>query len=153
MEEVCGKLQADIPQCMYDSRIDEMVREFEYRLRSQGMDLKTYLQYAGMDLEAFRKTFADQAKNQVETRLALEKIVELEKITPSQEELDEEYGKIAKQYGMEADKVKEILPAKEITMNLAMGKALDLVRDSAVITEIPEELKPQEKESSEGKAE
>ena len=81
-----------------------------------------------------------QAKSQVQTRLALEKIVELEQITPTQEELDEEYGKIAKQYGMEADKVKEILPAKEITMNLSMGKALDLVRDSAVITEVPEEL-------------
>ncbi|HIX65642.1 MAG TPA: trigger factor [Candidatus Anaerotruncus excrementipullorum] len=140
MEAVCQKLQAEIPQCMYDSRIDEMVQEFEYRLRSQGMDLKTYLQYAGTDMDAFRSSFAPQAKSQVQTRLALEKIVELEQITPTQEELDEEYGKIAKQYGMEADKVKEILPAKEITMNLSMGKALDLVRDSAVITEVPEEL-------------
>ena len=154
MEAVCQKLQAEIPQCMYDNRIDEMVREFEYRLRSQGMDLDTYLKYSGADLEAFRKSFAPQAKTQVETRLALEKIVELEQITPTQEELDEEYGKLAKQYGVEVDKLKAALPVKEISMNLSMGKALDLVRNSAVITEIPEELsKPQEKAEPSEKAE
>ena len=89
---------------------------------------------------ALRDSFRPQAERQVKVRLALEKIAQLENIQPTDEDLDAEYEKIAKSYEMEADKVKEILPAKEITMNLSMGKALDLVRDSAVITEVPEEL-------------
>ena len=139
MEAVCEKLVADIPQCMYDSRIDEMLRDFDYRLQSQGMNLQTYLQYTGMDMDAFRKTFQPQAESQVKTRLALEKIVELEGIKPSDEEIAAEYEKIAKQYNMEADKVKGFLPEKDITLNLAMNKAIDLVRESAVVTEQKDE--------------
>lgn len=145
MDAVCEKLVADIPQCMYDSRIDEMVRDFEYRLQSQGLNLPTYLNYAGTDMEGFRKGFAPQAESQVKTRLALEKIVELEKIEPTAEEIAAEYDKLAKNYNMEADKLKGILPEKEIAQNLSMGKALDLVRDSAVVKEIKEETAKEEK--------
>lgn len=145
MDTVCEKLVADIPQCMYDSRIDEMVRDFEYRLQSQGLNLPTYLQYAGTDMDGFRKGFVPQAESQVKTRLALEKIVELEKIEPTAEEIAAEYDKLAKNYSMEADKLRNIVPEKEIAQNLAMGKALDLVRDSAVVKEIKEEPAKEEK--------
>ena len=145
MDTVCEKLVADIPQCMYDSRIDEMVRDFEYRLQSQGLNLPTYLQYAGTDMDGFRKGFVPQAESQVKTRLALEKIVELEKIEPTAEEIAAEYDKLAKNYSMEADKLRNIVPEKEIAQNLAMGKALDLVRDSAVVKEVKEEPAKEEK--------
>lgn len=135
MEEVCNKMKADIPDCMYESRINEMIRDFEYRLQSQGMDLQHYLQYTGMEMEAFRKTFRAQAEAQVQTRLALEKIVELEKIEPTAEEVEAEFLNIAQQYKMEVEKVKKIVPNSDIKAGLAMNKALDIVRENAKIKE------------------
>ena len=139
MEAVCAKMTVDIPQCMYERRIDEMVREFEYRLQSQGLNLQTYLQYAGMELESFRKTYAAQAEAQVKTRLALEKIAELEKLAATEEEINGELLKIAGNYNMDVERVRKIVSPEDVAHNLAMGKALDLVRDSAVITEVKEE--------------
>ena len=145
MEAVCAKMTVDIPQCMYERRIDEMVREFEYRLQSQGLNLQTYLQYAGMELESFRKTYAAQAEAQVKTRLALEKIAELEKLAATEEEINGELLKIAGNYNMDVERVRKIVSPEDVAHNLAMGKALDLVRDSAVITEVKEEAAPAEK--------
>ncbi len=145
MELVAEKMVAEIPDCMYEARVDEMVRDFEYRLQSQGMDLKTYLQYTGMELSSFRKTFLAQAQAQVKTRLALEKIVELEKIGATQEEIDKELEALAKNYGMELDKIKSVVSVKEVSKSIAMNKALDLVRESAVIKEVSENADQQEK--------
>ncbi|MGI5967352.1 MULTISPECIES: trigger factor [Anaerotruncus] len=139
MEAVVAKMQADIPQCMYDHRVDEMIRDFDYRLQSQGMNLQTYLQYTGMELASFRKTFAEQAEAQVKTRLALEKIVAIEGIEPTAEEYDAQIEKIAKNYNMKADEVKQYIPEKEIKLELALNKAIDLVRDAAVIKEVKDE--------------
>lgn len=138
MEEVANKMVADIPECMYENRINDLIREFEYRLRSQGLNLADYLKYTGSNMEAFRATYRPQAEAQVKTRLALEKIVELENIVATQEELDEEFAKIAKNYGMDVEKVKGMLPEKEIASGIAMNKALDLVRDTAVVKEVAE---------------
>ena len=135
MEAVANKMVVDIPECMFESRVDEMLRDFEYRLQSQGMDLKNYLQYTGMELDAFRKTFRPQAEAQVKTRLALEKIVELEKIEPTSDEVEAEFLNIAQQYKMEVEKVKGIVPASDIKSGLAMNKALDIVRENAKISE------------------
>ena len=138
MEEVANKMVADIPECTYENRINYLIREFEYRLRSQGLNLADYLKYTGSNMEAFRATYRPQAEAQVKTRLALEKIVELENIVATQEELDEEFAKIAKNYGMDVEKVKGMLPEKEIASGIAMNKALDLVRDTAVVKEVAE---------------
>lgn len=135
MEAVANKMVVEIPECMFESRVDEMLRDFEYRLQSQGMDLKNYLQYTGMELDAFRKTFRPQAEAQVKTRLALEKIVELEKIEPTSDEVEAEFLNIAQQYKMEVEKVKGIVPTSDIKSGLAMNKALDIVRENAKISE------------------
>lgn len=138
METVCGNMKVDIPRCMFDERIDEMVREFELRLRSQGMDLPTYLKYAGMELDAFRKTYEASAQEQVRTKLALQKIVELEKIEPTEEDVEKQYEELSHSYGMDVAKVKQLLSVETLKENIAMGKALDLVRDSAVVKEVKE---------------
>ncbi len=135
MDAVITKLEANIPQVMIENRIDDMVRDFEYRLQSQGLNLQTYLQYTGMELESFRKTFAEQGERQVKVRLALEKIAELEALAVSEEDLETEYTRLAGLYNIEADKVKGFLPASELTKDLLANKAIDVVRDSAVITE------------------
>ena len=141
MEAVVGKMEADIPACMFENRISDMVQEFEYRLQSQGLNLQTYLQYSGQTMEQFREGFRAQAESQVKTRLALEKIVALEKIEATEEELNQEFEKIAKNYGMEVEKVKGFVPVEEISGGIAMNKALDLVRDSAKIKEVKAEEK------------
>ncbi|MCI8650300.1 MAG: trigger factor [Anaerotruncus sp.] len=156
MELVAQNMTVDVPECMYETRITDLIREFEYRLRSQGLNLQTYLQYSGNDMETFRATYRDQAVTQVRTRLALEKIVEQEKLEATQEEMDVEFEKLGKAYGMTADKVKEILPAKEVIGGITMNKALDLIRDSAVITEVKaqeEQKKPARKPRAKKKTE
>lgn len=127
--------KAEVPEAMYTHRVDDSVRDFDYRLQSQGLNLQMYMQYTGMDMDAFRAGFREQAEKQVKLRLALEKIVKLENIEPSEEEIEAEYAKCADQYKMDVERVKKLIPAKELAKDLAVGKAMELVKDSAVITE------------------
>ena len=132
---VIENMEGEIPQCMFENKINEMVNDFSYRLQSQGMNLDLYLHYTGSTMEAFRATFQESAERQVKIRLALEKIAEVENLTATPEDIEAEYEKIAKNYGLEAQKVKGLLPEKEIAKDVTVNKAIDLVRDSAVVTE------------------
>ena len=129
------KLDAEIPQPMFDAETENFVRDFDNRLRMQGLDLKTYFQYTGLNLDAMRTQMAPQAERQVKTRLALEKIVELEKIVPTEDEINEEFDRIAKAYNMELDKVKEMVDLAMVTADVSVKKAVDLVKEKAVVTE------------------
>ena len=102
-----------------------------------------------MEMDSFRKTFAEQSERQVKVRLALEKIVELEKIEVEQEAADAEMQKLAEQYQIDLDKVKMIIPEEEIKKDLAVNKAIDMIRDTAKVTEVADEP---EKEKTEKKA-
>lgn len=135
IEQLVEGLKAEIPEAMFERRMDESVREFEQRLQSQGLNLDTYLQYTGMDMEAFRKGFREQAEKQVKVRLALEKIAALESISPTDEEIEAEYNKFAEQYKLEIEKIKAFIPRAELVKDLAVGKAMDLVKESAEISE------------------
>ncbi len=125
-------LKGEIPEAMYNNRVDESVRDFGYRLQSQGLDLDTYLKYTGMDMDSFRKGFREQAEKTVKVRLALEKIVELENIEPTAEEIDAEFAKYAEQYKMEVEKIKSFIPETELKKDLAVSKAMELVKANAV---------------------
>ena len=131
------KLNAEIPEPMYVAETENFVRDFDGRLRMQGLDLKTYFKYTGLDLDALRKQMRPQAERQVKTRLALEKIVELEGIKPTDDEIAAEYDRIAKAYNMELDKVKEMVDAKAVGQDVAVKKAVDLVKEKANIEEKP----------------
>ena len=133
IDAVIANMKAEIPECMFENATDDMVRDFEGRLTQQGMSLDIYLQYTGMDMDAFRKTFREQAEKQTKIRLALEKIAQNENIAATAEEIDAEYNKIAESYQIEADKIKTFIPSEEIEKDLAMQKAIDFVRDNAVI--------------------
>ena len=132
---VIENMEGDIPQCMYDNKINEMVNDFSYRLQSQGMSLDLYLHYTGSDMKSFRETFQESAERQVKIRLALEKIAEVENLTATPEEIDAEYEKIAKNYGIDVSRVKGVLPEKEVIKDVTVNKAIDLVKDSAEVTE------------------
>lgn len=133
VDQLVDGLKAEIPEAMFENRVNESVRDFEYRLQSQGLNLDTYMQYTGMDMESFRKGFREQAEKHVKIRLALEKIASLENIVPTDEELETEYTKYAEQYKQELDRIKAMIPAKELSKDLAVGKAMDIVKDSAVV--------------------
>ncbi|MEG6572372.1 trigger factor [[Clostridium] cellulosi] len=135
VEQIIGSMKAEIPEVMFERAIDNMVNDFNYRLQMQGMNLKTYLHYAGMEMDEFRKTFREQAERQVKMRLALEKIVANEKFEVTDEDLDAEYKKLAGQYGIDAEKIKNIINADDLKKDIAVNKAIDFVRDNAVITE------------------
>ena len=135
IDTVIANMTAEIPEVMFEHRVDDSIRDFEYRLQMQGMNLETYLQYTGMELASFRKTFREQAEKQVKIRLALEKIVELEKIEPNDEKIEEEYKKLAENYGMELEKVKSLLPQADLAKDLAVNMAIDLIKESAEISE------------------
>ncbi|WP_195983504.1 trigger factor [Clostridium sp. D33t1_170424_F3] len=135
IDKLVELVQGEIPEAMYQNRINEDIREFAYRLQSQGLNLDTYLQYTGMDQEGLRSSFRPQAERQVKVRLALEKIAALENIQPSDEEIEAEFEKIAKGYEMEVEKVKAFIPQEDLVKDIAVGKAIQLVRDNAVVTE------------------
>lgn len=135
MDEMVGKMKAEIPEVMYERRIDEIAREWVSRTR---IDIKDYLKYTGMTMQQFRANFREPAKRQVELRLALEKIADLENIVVSQEDLDKEYADLAEQYKMDVEQVKNAIPVDTLTTDIKIEKALELVKDSAVIEEVKE---------------
>lgn len=139
IDQLVENLKAEIPQAMYENKINEDIREFGYRLQSQGLDLDKYMQYTGMDKDSIRKQFQSQAERQVKVRLALEKIAQLENIEPSDEEIEEEFTKLAKSYEMDIEKVKSFIPKNELIKDIVVEKAINLVRDSAVIIDSPKE--------------
>ena len=133
VEKVLEKVEGEIPEAMYDNEVNTMLREMDMRLRSQGMDLNTYMQYTGMNPESVKEMYLPEAQKRVKMRLALEKIVKLENITATEEEIDAEYSRLAEAYQMEADKVKEVLPLDAISQDLAVEKAMKFVKDNAKI--------------------
>ncbi len=152
IDKLVSLLQAEIPEAMFRNQIDDDLRDFSYRLQTQGMNLQNYMKYTGLDDEGVRKQFRPQAERQVKLRLALEKIAELEKIQPSDDDVESEYKKIAESYKTDMEKVKKAIPRENIAKDLGVEKAFGLVRDSAVVTEAePAQEKPAG-EDKDGKA-
>ena len=129
------KLEADIPEAMFENETENFVRDYDSRLRMQGLDLATYFKYTGLDLDALRKQMRPDAERQVKTRLALEKIAALENIEVTEEETEAEYARLATAYGMEADQVKAAVPADALAEDLKVKKAVDFVKENAVVTD------------------
>lgn len=140
------KLTADIPQAMIEGQIDSIVQDFSYRVQMQGMTLDQYLKMTGTEMGAFRAMFQGQAERQVKSRLALEKVAELENIAISDKELDEEYAKMAEQYKMDVEKVKSIVAADALAADLKVSEALELVKKNA------KAIKPAAKKKAEDEA-
>ena len=150
VQQIVDGIEGEIPEAMFEKRLNQSVEEFAYRLQSQGMDFDTYLKYTGGTIDDFKKNFRPQAEMQVKYRLALEKIVELEGIKADDEAIEAEYKKLAEGYGVDAEKVKAAIPQSEIEKDVAVGKAIDFVKANAVITEAVEKKaeKPAEKKTA-----
>lgn len=146
IDALIEKLEADIPEAMFVTETENFVRDYDTRLRMQGLDLAKYFQYTGMDLDGLRAQMRPQAEKQVKTRLALEKIAQLENIAVTEEELEAEYARLAEAYNMESDKIKESIEADALSEDIKVKKAVDLVKEAAVIkAEAPGKASAKEK--------
>lgn len=128
---VVDKMKADIPEIMYENRIDELVRDFEMRLSYQGMSVEKYLEYAGMDMAAFRGQFKEQAERQVKGMLALEAMAKKEKIKALKDDVTKEYEKLAEQYKMDVDKVKSFVNEEDLKKDIVTNKTIDALLEKA----------------------
>ena len=133
LDAVIDGMKADIPAAMIDAQVDTIVQDFGYRLQMQGMGLEQYLKMTGTEMGAFRAMFQSQAERQVKTRLALQKVVELEGSTVSDKELEEEYAKMAEQYKMEVEKVKAIVSKEALEGDLKISNALEFIKKNAKV--------------------
>ena len=131
LEQVCDNMEVEIPECMFDQKCDEMIQDYSYRLQMQGIDLNTYLGYLGQTPEQFKSQFMDGAKQQVKTQIALDAIVEAEKLEATEDEINAEIDKLAAQYDMEADKIKAAVPQDQIAKDVTTKKDVDLIVNSA----------------------
>lgn len=134
VDQVIESMEGEIPQAMYDNRMDEMVNEYRYRLQQQGLQLEMYLQYLNQTMAQFRDSFKEQAEKQVKIRLALEAVAVAEGIVASDEDFDAEVKRIADQYKMEEDRVRAIVNEAEVKGDLAVNKAIDFLKQNAEIT-------------------
>ena len=139
IDKLVDKLDADIPDSMFETEVENVIRDYDTRLRMQGMSLDMYFKYTGMDLDTMRQQARPQAEKQVKVRLALEKIAELEKIEVSDEDLNAEIKRIADSNHITEDQVKEIVGAEAVRDDMKVERALNLVREKAVLTEKKEE--------------
>lgn len=127
------KLEGEIPDAMYENRINELVRDWEYRNRYQGVTVKDFLNFSGQTMEQFRDNFREPAEKQIKLRLALEKIAQLENITATDEELEKHYSDLAEEHKMDLEKVKQIISAENLADDIKVEKAFELVKESAEI--------------------
>ncbi|MCR5652663.1 MAG: trigger factor [Ruminococcus sp.] len=123
----------EIPEVMYDNEVRDMLNEFDMRLRQQGMDLGTYLKYTGMDQGAIEATYKPQAEKRVKIRLALEAIARQEKIEVTEEDIENEYKKLADAYSMKPEEVKNFIAAEALGEDIKVEKAMQVVRDNAKV--------------------
>ncbi len=133
LDQVVEGMEAEIPECMFEQRNEEMMQEYSYQLQNSGLNLDTYLQYMGQDKETFKASLREGAEKQVKLSLALTAIIKAESIEPSEDEINEEAAKIGANYGMDAEQVKKSVSAARIAEDVARNKAVDLIVASAVI--------------------
>lgn len=134
VDKIVENATMDIPAAMVDAQKRQMAEDFAQRLQMQGLSLEQYFKFTGMTANKFMENLEPQALKRIKSRLVLEAVVKAENITVSDEEYDAEIEKMAKNYQMEVDKVKELLgdsEKKSLTLDLAVQKAIDLVADEA----------------------
>ena len=135
VDALLEKMSADIPEAMFKAETENMVRDYDSRLRMQGLDLSTYFKYTGLDLDKLREQLRPQAEKQVKVRLTLEKIAKTEKLTATKKDIDAEYKRISEAYNVPVEQVKEMVSSDDIAADLKVKAALDLVKEKAVIKE------------------
>ena len=134
VKQVVANMECEVPDAMCEKRMEELANDFDYRLSQQGLHLDMYLQYIGQTKEEFLEGYREQARTQVKIRLALEAVAEKENIQPTDEEYNAEMQRIADLYKLEVEKVKMVIEEEQVRKDLAVNKAVDLIREKSEIT-------------------
>ena len=124
----------DVPQVMYDNKIDQMMREFEENITRQGLTMDIYCKYMGTTKEDVKENFRETSEKSVRARLMLEQIVKEENLTVSEEALKEEIGRFGESYGIDAEKMIEMFREEDkeaLKEDMLVKQALKLIEDSA----------------------
>ena len=131
IDAVCANTEIDIPDEMIDSQIDSMIRDMDMQMRYQGIDLNTYMQYTGQTMDTIREQYKPEAEKRVKTTLVLEKVSEVEKIEPTDEDVENEYQKISEENGMKIDDIKKYIKEDDDKARIKAEKAINLLVESA----------------------
>lgn len=131
-DKLINLLEGEIPEAMYENQLDSIVDEFGMNLRSQGLDLDTYMQYTGITEERLRDTYRDRAESQVKLRLALKKIAELEDMKASDEDIEAKYNELAETYKVDAARVKAVFGPRDVAGDIETERAMAFVKENAV---------------------
>ena len=138
-DAVIGKIvenaTMDIPDAMVEYQTQQMLDDFGLRMQSQGLSLEQYFQFTGMTEADYKEQMKPRALQNIQSRLVLEAVAEAEKLEATEEDLEKEYAKMAEQYKLDVDKVKEIFgeyQKEELKKDIVIQKAAELVSEAAV---------------------
>ena len=137
IDEIIKVAKVDVPECMIETQLENIARDFDYRLSMQGMNLQKYLEMTGSDINAFKEQFKEQAEKQVRISLVLEAVSKEEKVKVAQKDIDAEMQKMADNYKMELDKVKELFreeDLKSLENEILTQKTVELLVKNATKT-------------------
>ena len=132
VEKAAEATTVEMPKALIESELDTQMERFAYQLQMSGYSMEQYAKMMGGDVTTMRNAFRPAAEKQAKINVTLEKIVEVEGLTVSEEEMETEFAALAEQYQLELAKVKEMVPAEEIKTSLTTRKAIKLIVDNAV---------------------
>ena len=132
VEKAAELTTVEMPKALIESELDNQMERFAYQLQMSGYSMEQYAKMMGGDVSTMRNAFRPAAEKQAKIDVTLAKIVEVEGITVSEEDMNEEYEALAKQYELEVEKVKTMVPAEEVKASLENRKVVKLIVDSAV---------------------
>ena len=132
VDKVCENVTVELPEALIEAELDNQMERFAYQLQMSGYSVEQYAKMMGGDLSTMRKAFRPAAEKQAKTNVTLEKIIEVEGLAATEEEINAEYEVIAKQNELEVEKTKTLVPAEEVKASLENRKAVKLIVDSAV---------------------
>ena len=144
VEKAAEKTTVDMPKALVEKELDTQMERFAYQLQMSGYSMDQYAKMMGGDVNTMRNAFRPAAEKQAKISVTLEKIVEDEGLTVTDEEIEEEFKSLAEQYQLELDKVKQMVPVDEITGSLTTRKAVKVIVDSAVAVAPKAEEKTEE---------
>ena len=132
VEKAAEGAEVEMPKALIEAELDNQMERFAYQLQMSGYSMEQYAKMMGGDMATMRNAFRPAAEKQAKINVTLEKIIEVEGITVSDEELEAEFASLAEQYGLEVDKIKSMVPSEEVLANLKNRKAVKVIVDSAV---------------------
>ena len=134
IEKVIANAEMDVPEVMYDNRVDDLIAEYEQNMKMQGLTLDAYCKFSGQTVEDLKKQLRPMAKNSVDAKLVIDQIVKDENIEATDEDVQAQIKKYADQYGLEPEKIAQYYESDPgFRQEVALHKAIDLLCDTAVV--------------------